>query len=370
MTGGEVTRTAVVVGGGVNGLLTARALATEGWTVTLLERGQTGREASWAGGGIVSPLYPWRYSAPVTALAKAARAAYPQLAAVLLAETGIDPEFERCGMLMLDAHDAEVAQDWALAEGEVLQSLPAAALQARAPWLAPCWQQGLWMPAIANIRNPRLLQALLRSLQLRQVRVETGAEAVALLRSGDGVGGVRTADGREFAAEAVVLCGGAWTATLLRDFGLMAPPVRPVRGQMLLYRLAPGTLPCIVLAEGRYVIPRRDGHVLCGSTLEEAGFDKSVTQAALDSLRASAARLLPVLATQVPIAQWAGLRPGSPAGVPFIGAVPGVDGLWVNAGQFRNGLVLAPASVQLLVEQMAGRAPTLDPAPYRWVPAD
>ncbi len=364
-----MARTAVVVGGGVNGLLTARALATEGWTVTLLERGQTGREASWAGGGIVSPLYPWRYSAPVTALAKAARAAYPQLAATLLAETGIDPEFERCGMLMLDAPDADAARQWAADEGEDMQPLLAAALQARAPWLAPGWREGLWMPAIANIRNPRLLQALLRSLQQRGVTVETAAEVVALQRGADRVSGVRTADGRVFEAGAVVLCGGAWTATLLRGFGLMAPPVRPVRGQMLLYRLAPGALPCIVLAEGRYVIPRRDGHVLCGSTLEEAGFDKSVTAEALASLQASAARLLPALAGLVPLAQWAGLRPGSPAGVPFIGPVPGVDGLWVNAGQFRNGLVLAPASVQLLVEQMAGRTPTLDPAPYQWAPA-
>jgi glycine oxidase len=120
----------------------------------------------------------------------------------------------------------------------------------------------------------------------------------------------------------------------------------------------------MVLAKGRYAIPRRDGHILIGSTLEHAGFDKAPTENALDSLKASAVELLPALAEAVPVGHWGGLRPGSPEGIPFIGAVPGFEGLWLNCGHYRNGLVLAPASCQLLADLMLGRQPIIDPAPY------
>jgi glycine oxidase len=178
------------------------------------------------------------------------------------------------------------------------------------------------------------------------------------------VTGVTLADGATLEADAFVVCGGAWSARLLAGAGA-GLPVRPVRGQMILYRRPAGELPCIVLAEGRYVIPRRDGHVLCGSTLEEVGFDKTATTEARASLEASAARLWPVLAGQAPVAHWAGLRPGSPDGIPFIGRVPGSDNLWVNAGHHRNGLVLAPASARLLADLVTGRTPSVDPRPYQ-----
>ena len=138
----------------------------------------------------------------------------------------------------------------------------------------------------------------------------------------------------------------------------------PVKGQMILYKCAADFLPRMVLAKGRYAIPRRDGHILIGSTLEHSGFDKTPTDEALESLRASAAELLPELADMQPVAHWAGLRPGSPEGIPYIGPVPGFDGLWLNTGHYRNGLVLAPASCRLLADLMSGREPIIDPVPY------
>jgi glycine oxidase len=220
------------------------------------------------------------------------------------------------------------------------------------------------MPAIANIRNPALLKALRASLDKLGVVVHEGAEVKEWRREGGRVVAALTADGRAFAAAQFAVCGGAWSAALLARAGV-GLAIRPVRGQMLLYRLAPGALPCIVLAEGRYVIPRRDGHVLCGSTLEESGFDQSTTEAARISLMQSAARLWPVLAGLQPVRHWAGLRPAAPAGIPFIGRVGGFENLWVNAGQFRNGLVLAPASAQLLADLVLQRAPVVDPRPYQ-----
>ncbi len=353
----------VVVGGGINGLLTARELVAGGAEVVLLEQGEFGREASWAGGGIVSPLYPWRYSPAVTALASWAQQAYPQLAADLLAETGIDPELERCGLLFIDAPDARDARVWAAGHDMPVEVLDHAALHARWPGLAADAGEGLFLPTLANIRNPRLLKALLAALRAHpRVQLREHAEVVAMQPGSNGAA-VTLADGHVVSGDAVVVCGGAWSGRLLATLG-SSLPVRPVRGQMQLYRLAPGALPSMIMRAGHYVIPRRDGHVLCGSTLEEAGFDKSTTEQAHDILRAAALRLWPALAQAPLLQQWAGLRPGSPNGIPFIGAVPGQDGIWVNAGQFRNGLVLAPASARLLADQLLGRTPVIDPLPY------
>lgn len=356
----------LIVGAGVIGLLTARELARSGAHVTVLERGQAGREASWAGGGIVSPLYPWRYAPPVTALAAAAQKVFPELAAALLAETGIDPELFPCGMLMLDAPDAAEAEAWAPTGGRVILPWSSADIRRQVPGLATHWQSGLWMPEIANIRNPRLLAALLASVRALGVDIRESTEVVEWRRQGERVLSVVTRAQEVFSADAFVVCSGAWSGEVLGQPGMARTlPVHPVRGQMLLYRRPPGELPCIVLAEGRYVIPRRDGHILCGSTLEETGFDKSTTAEAAASLAATAARLWPVLRGASPVAHWAGLRPAAPQGVPFIGRWREDGNLWVNAGQFRNGLVLAPASARLLADLMLGRVPQVDPAPYR-----
>jgi len=354
----------VVIGGGINGLLTTRELLAAGAEVILLERGLLGQEASWAGGGIVSPLYPWRYPPAVTALASWAQQAYPGLAGALLAETGIDAEFERCGLLFVDAPDARDARVWAQQQGMSLEVLEHEALHARWPGLAADAGSGLFLPALANIRNPRLIKALIASLRA-QPRASLREQAgVTGLRAASGMApAVVLADGEVVTGDAVVVCGGAWSAQLLAASGVMLP-VRPVRGQMQLYQLAPGALPNMIMRGGHYVIPRRDGHVLCGSTLEEAGFDKSVTTQAHDTLRRAASGLWPALAGAPLVRQWAGLRPGSPNGIPFIGAVPGLEGVWVNAGQFRNGLVLAPASARLMADLVLGRAPALDPLPY------
>lgn len=353
-----------IVGGGINGLLTARELALAGVSVVLVEQGEIGREASWAGGGIVSPLYPWRYAPAVTALARAAQQAYPALVAALLESTGIDAELERTGMLFLDADDARDALAWADDQGATITRLSVADARARWPGLPVALRDVLWMPALANVRNPRLLRALQADLAQRPEVVLRPGCAVETITGGQGQGAeLMLADGERLACDHVVVCAGAWSGRLLAAQG-HSLPVRPVRGQMQLYRLAPGTVPTMILRGGHYLIPRRDGHVLCGSTLEETGFDKSLTAAAHLTLRQAAARLWPALADIEPVQQWAGLRPGSPNGIPFIGELPQQRGVWINAGQFRNGLVLAPASARLLADLLLGRTPEIDPRPY------
>lgn len=353
----------VVVGAGALGLLSALQLAELGSSVVLLEAHHSGSESSWAGGGIVSPLYPWRYSPAVTALAHWSQDFYPRLGEQLLAQTQIDPEVYVTGLYWLDLDDEAEALAWAQREGRPLRSVDVAAVERAVPALAKGFGRAVQMADVANVRNPRLVKALRAALQqMPNVTLHEHCAVSGFIREGGRITGVHTAQGDMY-ADQVVLAAGAWSGGLMKTLGIELPVV-PVKGQMILYKCAEAFLPAIVLAKGRYAIPRRDGHILIGSTLEHAGFDKTPTDEALTSLKASAIELLPALADAEVVGHWAGLRPGSPEGIPFIGPVPGHDGLWLNCGHYRNGLVLAPASCQLLVGLMLGREPIVDPAPY------
>ena len=353
----------IVVGGGVIGLLSAYRMAEAGKSVLLLESGNVGSEASWAGGGIVSPLYPWRYSAAVTALAHWSQDYYPHLAERLFEETAIDPEVHVTGLYWLDLDDEPLALAWAQEQGRPLRSVDIEVVRAAVPPLGSGFSSAIHMSGVANIRNPRLVRSLRAAvLGMPNITLLEHRPVTGFIRESGRIRGVLTEQG-ELRADQVVLAAGAWSAELLATLGIELP-VEPVKGQMILFKCADDFLPSMVLAKGRYAIPRRDGHILIGSTLEYEGFDKTPTDDALASLKASAIELLPALADAEVVGHWAGLRPGSPEGIPFIGPLPGHDGLWLNCGHFRNGLVLAPASCQLLADLMAGREPIIDPTPY------
>lgn len=352
----------IVIGGGLIGMLTARELAAAGLRVRVLERGALGQEASWAGGGILSPLYPWRYDDAVTRLAAWSQPRYQALAAELARESGVDPEWTPSGMLLLDPDDADSARPWAERFGAELAPVDAAQAQALEPALGMP-SAGVWMPAVAQVRNPRLVRALRGSLSRRGIAFEENTPVDEVLVQSGRVQGVRSG-GRRIPAEVVVVAGGAWSAGLLQATGSKVE-VEPVRGQMLVFRAEPGLVRHIVLWQGRYLIPRRDGHVLIGSTLEHVGFDKSTTAEAEQSLLETAWTMVPQLRRFAMERHWSGLRPGAPGGVPYIGKVQEINGLYANAGHFRNGVVLGPASARLLADLVAGRAPIVDPAPYK-----
>lgn len=355
---------AIVVGGGVIGLLTTLGLAQAGQRVVLLERQQhVGSEASWAGGGIVSPLYPWRYAQAVSALAHWSQDFYPRLAEQLLAATGIDPEVHVTGLHWLDLDDENAALEWARRLNRPLSSVDIASVYESVPPLGEGFTRALHMPGVANVRNPRLVKSLRAAvLKLANVQLREASEVSGFVQQGSRIVGVKTTAG-ELLAERVVVAAGAWSGDLLRCLNIELPVV-PVKGQMILFKCADDFLPSMILAKGRYAIPRRDGHILLGSTLEHEGYDKTPTDAALASLKASANELLPALADAKVVGHWAGLRPGSPDGVPFIGPVSAYPGLWLNCGHYRNGLVLAPASCQLLVDLMRGHTPIIEPSAY------
>ena len=351
----------LVVGGGAIGLLTARELANAGAQVTLIEKGEIGRESTWAGGGILSPLYPWRYAEPLTALASWSQARYTDLCRELQAESGVDPECVPSGLLILDPEERAAALGWAKAHQMRMEQVQPADLADLEPALGHTEDGALWLPEIGQVRNPRFARALRRAVESRG-KVREQDEVSELLVTAGRIQGVRTRQGI-LEADQIVICAGAWTAKLLTQLG-ETPAVEPVRGQMMIFMTQPGQVRHIVLYRDRYIIPRRDGHILIGSTLEYTGFDKATTAEAKEQLYRAASTLFPLLRHSPIEHHWAGLRPGSPNGIPYIGAHPQVEGLYFNAGHFRNGVVTGPASARLVADLMLNRMPILDPTPY------
>jgi glycine oxidase len=352
----------LIIGAGLIGMLTARELRAAGLRVMLVERSASGLESSWAGGGILSPLYPWRYADPVTALARWGQQRYPGLIAELHEQSGIDPEYEASGLLILDDGERDAALAWARRFAVSLEEADAARQRAIEPALGAATASAWWLPEVGQVRNPRFVKSLRAALQRDGAVFREQTTVKGFATAAGRVTGVITSAGT-LEADTVVVAGGAWSGELLHGTGLDLPVV-PVRGQMILFRARPGQVGRIVLDAGRYVIPRRDGRVLVGSTLEHVGFDKSTTDAALAELRAEALRLIPALGGCELEHHWAGLRPGSPTGVPCIARHPQLANLYINAGHYRNGVVLGPASARLVADLLLDRPPEFDPQAY------
>jgi len=354
----------IIIGGGVSGLMSARELALAGVRVALLERQSLGKESSWAGGGILSPLRPWRAAEPITALCQWSQSAYPQLARDLEENTGIDPQWLQSGFLFADCSELGEAADWAKAHGIRYENPSLGDIAAMVPGLSlGQFSSPLLLPEVGQVRNPRLLAALREDLARRGVEILERHPVDEIRVEGGEVQGL-VCGGERLSADGYVVAAGAWSGLLARDSGLADLPVAPVKGEMLIFDAPPGLLKPIVISQGCYLIPRKDGKILAGSTVEYAGFNKSTREAAGAALRAFACGLLPALRTCPVEKHWAGLRPGSPQGIPYIGPHPTVARLYFNCGHFRNGFVMAPASARLLADQILKRPPIIDPKAY------
>ncbi len=351
-----------ILGGGIIGLLTAKEFVDAGCSVTLIDKSLSGQESSWAGGGILFPLYPWRQPQAISSLVMESIKRYPILCNELSKATQIDPEWYDCGLLISKNPDIEVAKAWCLKHQIPFNEADNSFFN----YLNTETIQPLWLPAIAQARNPRLLKSLKAYL------LDAGATFIenCTINSCDvknnQINTVSTKQ-EKFSINQLIICTGAWSAELVNQLfpSLNKIEISPVKGQMLLFNAKPETLSHMVLDNEHYLIPRRDGKILVGSSVEYCGFNKMTSSDTKDKLYAFATKLFPALKDYPLINQWAGLRPGTKQGVPYIAMHPKIKNLSINAGHFRNGLAMGPASAQLIADLILERQLSVDPETYK-----
>lgn len=348
----------LIVGAGAIGLTSAQALLQAGYNVTLVERGTAGQEASWAGGGILSPLCSWDYQEPVTRLAHRSMAMFGEAAAMLHDATGADPEYQRSGMLVLPPYQFELAKPWCEQHQVALQAVDLGGC------LPGMCGTGLLLPEVAQVRNPRLLCALRAHVETLGGVILEQHEVQQFEIAGDRVVALKTTQGKLY-ADAYIVAAGAWSKKLLGEHALNVE-IRPIRGQILLFKFDAPPFRQILLKQDLYLIPRRDGHVLAGSTLEDVGFDKSTTLEARDNLLGRVCELFPDWQDRQPVRHWAGFRPGSPDNIPTIGRHPQLANLYINSGHFRYGVTMSFASAELLLNEIESKPQPFSVAEYRW----
>jgi glycine oxidase len=340
----------IVVGGGIVGCMTALNLAGRGCQVTVVERNQiaaqTSGESSWAGAGILFPLLPWFYKDEVNSLAISGANLYPALCQRLLGETGIDPEYTQSGMLIQPPFDTALAEIWCNKYQIQMQRVG----------------NNLLLPQVAQVRNPRLLQSLKQLLIQTNVTLLEHTQLEPLQQT-EKINSWKTNTGANLEADAFVVTSGAWSFELLKDTAATLN-IKPMRGQILLYQIPQNSLKHIVYSNGFYLVPRRDGYLLAGSTLEDVGFDPRTTEEVKIELQAKAEAILPNLKNAPVIQHWSGLRPGTPDNLPTISAHPSIENLYLNTGHFRYGLTMAPASAALVAALILGEEPQINALPY------
>ncbi len=351
-----------VVGGGVVGLALARALGRRGARVVLVERGRAGAEASWAAGGMLAPQAEADAADPFFELACASRDAYPAFAEALHAETGVDIELDRTGTLYLAFDEREAAElgrryEWQRGAGLAVEHLTGHEARALEPQLSQRVQAALRFPHDGQVENRHLVAALRRALDVYGTQVLEYTDVTSVRVANGRACGVETACGR-IDADAFVIACGAWSSLVpveLAHAGARQhddrPRVVPVRGQMLCFTARPPIVRHVVYGPRGYLVPRRDGRLLAGSTSERAGYEKAVTGAGLHAITTHALELAPAVGALPLVDAWSGLRPRAVASDwPILGASAEVPNLFFATGHYRNGILLAPRTADLLAE--------------------
>jgi glycine oxidase len=340
----------LIIGGGVIGLTTAYMLAKQGQRVDVVDKGELGMEASWAGAGIIPPGTPELAATAYDRLRAESSQMFPALTRELHELTGIDNGYRVCGGIEYLADEVEETVAAWRREGvpfELLQ--PGGYSSNHAAYL---------LPGMAQVRNPWHLRALVEACGRLGATLRTGNAVMRIDHAGNRVTGVRLADGTRCTADRYLIAAGAWSDRLLLRLGLGAG-IHPVLGQIVL--LKSETPPKRILLSGKnYLVPREDGHVLIGSTEEpEAGFNKQNTPEAVDGLLEFGITLVPALAGAEIVKTWAGLRPGSLDGLPSLGRAGDFQNLFLAAGHFRAGIQLSPATGLVLSELLLDKSPSL-----------
>ena len=345
----------VVVGGGVIGCAIAYYLSREGARVAVLERGLIGGEASGAAAGMLAPLAEAHGPSPFLNLCLASHRLFPELTDTLYADTGVDVEYVPSGMLRVAFSEADEAElrsqiNWQDRLGMGVRWIDGEGARGLEPLLSAGVRGAIYSPLEHQVNPGKLVQGLARAAEAQGTVIRQETPVLGLLRRGHRVTGVRLTP-ETLSADSVVLAAGPWTERLAATLGVRVP-VKPVRGQMLALGGGPPPVRHIIWGPKGYVVPKPNGFVFVGATVEEVGYRKSTTKRGLASLRRMANALVPAFSYASDVDAWAALRPGSADNLPILGAVPGWQGLWVASGHFRNGILLAPITGQLMARSL------------------
>ena len=356
------TADVAIIGGGVIGLAIARALALSGVRdVLLIERNSLGGESSSAAAGMLAPQAEANRAHEFFYLTCRSRDLYPSFAAALLEETGIDIELDTTGTLYLaftehDADELEKRYEWQTRAGLPIEKLSATAARELEPSVHEDVRGALKFPLDTQVENRRLLSALTTANKLLGVRMETGTAVASLKIERDRVSGIETSRGF-IASDSVVIAGGAWSSLLgAADKALPNLRIKPVRGQMLCFEANPQIARHVIYSPRGYIVPRRDGRLLAGSTTEHAGFEKRVTAAGVHSILSAALEISPRMASLPMTDSWAGLRPRAADTLPVLGPCAEIAGVYYATGHYRNGILLAPLTGELIARAIVDQA--------------
>jgi len=364
-----MTDDVLIIGAGVIGLSLAYELSGHGLSVRLIDRAAPAREASWAGAGILPPAKRGAVEHPYEDLAGLSHELLPRWTEQLREETGIDNGLRRWGAVHLATTPEEAERLEAMAalwqaRQVVAEPLSTEALQDREAAVATEHVLAAYhLPEEAQIRNPRHLKALLVGCTRRGVHLEAGCEAQSFHVAAGRIRHVHTSRGKR-AAGAVCIAAGAWSRAVVDELKLTLT-IKPVRGQIVLLT---GDRPLhrhIINRGSRYIVPRPDGRILVGSTEDDVGFDKRTTAEGIRELLNFACELIPALGQLEVERCWAGLRPQTSDGFPYLGRVPELENAFVAAGHFRAGLTLSPATAVVMSQLIRGEQPEVDLRPFR-----
>ena len=320
-----------VIGGGIVGCLTAIKLKESGYDVTLIDKNEIGKESSWAGAGILFPLMPWDYESRVFELCTSAANFYKQFSSKLFKITGIDSEFIESGLVCIDPSGRENILNWA--KNNSLNINEYSFLD----------QPSYLFPRVTQIRPPRLMKAIKLFMQEIGINIRENTNLIKLKKERHNVESWPTAENEQIKADIFVITSGAWTSSLVIDHENI---IYPVRGQMIQYKKIEVNIKHILYSDDFYVLQRKDGVILAGSTVEHVGFDKNTDVTALNQLMKKTSILIPELNGIIPENHWAGIRPGTKGNIPVIKKAENYENIFINSGHYRYGLTMAPMSAE------------------------
>tara|TARA_B110000014_G_scaffold264413_1_gene265755 strand:- start:182 stop:1207 length:1026 start_codon:yes stop_codon:yes gene_type:complete len=329
----KLSKKIAIIGGGIIGCLSAIKLRESGFAVVIVEKNKIGEESSWAGAGILFPLMPWAYSSEVYSLCESSSKFYEEFSKKLVQETGVDPEFFKTGMKLIEPKNLEEIQKWSKKNSYEIKNSTFNKSSA------------ILFPFIAQIRPPRLMKAI--SLYINKIGIDVveNTELCKINNKEKILNKWGTKKGDPVEADYFLVTSGAWVSMIRPEYKNI---IYPIRGQMIQYKASSLKINHILYFDGFYVLQRKDGVIIAGSTVEEVGFDKEIKSDSLNYLKKKAEQVIPALKNILVENHWVGFRPGTKNNIPIIGKDIKYENVYINSGHFRYGITMAPKSAEII----------------------